>query len=147
MTHERFKKYTRKTTLRPSNRGSIETTECKWCGKVISNGHIIRYYCNPTCGRKSIYFKNNSLENQKNVHVDHEQTYDVFRKYMIEMIKTQPIIYYKDWEVYARHNSIPDEIMEMILFNIPLPRPNDTGYGLPKIKITDRKKLEKEILA
>lgn len=66
---------------------------------------------------------------------------------MIEMIKTQPIIYYKDWEVYARHNSIPDEIMEMILFNIPLPRPNDTGYGLPKIKITDRKKLEKEILA
>ncbi len=147
MTHERFQKYERKATLRRLNRGSLETTECRWCGKTISNGHIIRYHCNHKCGRKAIYFKNNSLENTKGISLACQESYDLYRNYMIEQIKTQPIMYYKAWEMQARNHTIPVEIMDMVKSNTPLPRPrfeiesNVIGYGLPKIKLVDRVKL------
>jgi hypothetical protein len=111
---------------RVNNRTNIgESTLCSYCGKTITCGFVRRANCNSYCNRKTLFFKGKTFTSENPLHAK-------FVKYMLEMIKTQPIIYYKGWEKYLRKKEempIPDEIMDLINSNEPLPIPTESGIG------------------
>lgn len=117
-----------------------EESKCDFCGKRITLGFIKRNNCNATCSRKAIYTRD-SLNQEKKIRKEFRESYEAYRDYMRLQILTEPIIYYKEWESYLRQNNPPVEIQELIDHNVPLPKPNHEGYGLPKIEIKLKEKL------
>ncbi len=117
-----------------------ESSKCQFCDKVITLGFIKRLNCNATCSRMAIYVRD-SLLKEKRVKDEFKVSYELFRTYMGKMIQTEPMIYYKEWEKYLKQNTIPPYIHGLINLNLPLPRPNQEGFGLPKIEIVMKEKL------
>jgi hypothetical protein len=134
-------------TVSEKRKKEIDVTFCLFCGNNIKNGYVKRLHCNNTCNRKKIYF-DDTIDNAKSVKAKFIISHTLFKEYLKKQISAgEPILYYKEWEKQLRNNSIPKEILELVLSNTPLPKRNPSGYGLPKINIADRtKRVEKEML-
>ncbi len=100
-----------------------DTTICKYCGKTITSQFINRMYCNATCCRLFLFFiKAVKTPNQKIKRF--ETSNAIFRNYLILMveIRKEPLLQYKQWEIYLRTNPMPDIIKSLIIKFEPLPR-------------------------
>ena len=138
------------------NNRIVETESgfCAFCGKTISFGYVQALNCNATCNRYRLYWLE-SFNAEKKIDKDCKRTYAKFKKYLLTMIDTEPMIYYKEWEIRLRRKlkykingietaivpTLPREIEKLIAKKQPLPRPNSEGNGLPSIIISKKEEL------
>ena len=125
------------------SRTENQLNTCVFCGNVIKCRYVARSHCNSDCNRAAIFFKNNGLDSSKQMDNKCVIDHDLFVAYAKEMIEKEPILYYKEWEYYLRYNAMPGSISDLITQNIPLPRPNIDGIGLPTVNYSKKVLIEK----
>lgn len=112
----------------------LDTTVCKYCGKLITCHFVKRAYCNATCNRNSLYFMESMGNIPKRLPAKYIDQVLEFREYLIPLITSddpEPIIYYKDWEHYLRLHTMPQFIQSLLKTKEPLPHPR-TNFGSVK---------------
>ena len=159
-------------TVRIRSGGDPETTTCRWCEQVSTCHHVGRMFC-PSykeCSRlynysikcmfdirkKDRLFVSYSISPLKRNN-KYEANVMMFREYIwyhvrpdLEKLK-EPLLQYKQWELYLRTNPMPKVIKSLMIKLEPLPRELPTPIKIenpenPKEKIWAFKSM-REIVA